>query len=517
MNLHGRNLIGKRQSGLGSTVFRAQSPISRQQLPTDFFEATPGEVNSAAELAFQAFLTYRKVPPQKKALFLRNIADEIMHLGDDLIDRCNQETGLPQARLTGERTRTVNQLRMFAKLVEEGSWVDARIDKTASGKDIRRMLIPMGPVAVFGASNFPLAFSVAGGDTASALAAGCPVIFKAHPLHPGTCEMVGRAILRAIDTSGMPEGTFSLLHGESFTPGIQLVRHPNIQAVAFTGSLAGGTALFREAVQRDVPIPVFAEMGSINPMFFLPGAVMKNSLAIAEGLAASITLGVGQFCTNPGVFFIQAESAESFLSALREKITQVKPGIMLSHRIAAFYHAGVKNQLSIPGVDIAAGSISSQSDFSASPIILKTTADVFLKNPVLSDEVFGPASLAVLTRNQAEILDIARTLKGQLTATIHATSDDMPLVSELLPILEMKAGRVIFNDFPTGVEVCNAMHHGGPAPATTDVRFTSVGTAAILRFVRPVCYQGCIHAMLPLELADDNPLQIRRYINGKPA
>lgn len=520
MKLSGKNIIGDSLSGEGKITFKAQDPSTGKEVEPGFHEAAEKEIWLAIEKASAAFEVLRKKSGRDRAAFLEAIADEITSIDDDLIMRCMQETGLPEARLKGERGRTVTQLRMFAAYVREGSWVEARIDKAVADRtppkpDIRSMQIPLGPVGVFGASNFPLAFSVAGGDTTSALAAGCPVVFKAHPAHPGTCEIVGMAIVRAAQKTGMPEGTFSMVHGKSTAVGLALVRHPLIKAIGFTGSYRGGKALFDVANSRPVPIPVYAEMGSTNPVFILPEAMRNRKQVIAKDLAASVTLGVGQFCTNPGLVFYHPDEDKSFTEDLARSLQEIKPGVMLTSYIQEAYQAGVEKVASTRGVDtLFKGNISGDGCYAPS-YLFQTTSETFLSDHSLEEEVFGPSTLAVPVDNKKELLRIARQLGGHLTATIHAAGNDLQEYAELISILEQKVGRLIINGYPTGVEVTHAMVHGGPYPATTDSRSTSVGTDAIKRFARPVCYQSFPQSLLPEELRDENSLGILRMVNGK--
>ena len=524
MQLHGRNLIGGEAYAASGETFRATNPAAAQELDPPYHEATDGEINRAAELAAEAFGDYRARPPQQKAALLDRIAAEIEALGDALLERANAETALGLPRLTGERARTCNQLRMFARLVEEGSWVQARIDRAMPDRkplprpDLRRMLIPVGPVASFSASNFPLAISVAGNDLSSAYAAGCPVIVKAHPAHPGTSEMVASAVYRALRASGMHPGMLSLLHGVSHRVGTTLVRHPQVKAVAFTGSLRAGRALFDETNRRPEPIPVFAEMGSVNPVFVLPGALKQRGRQIAEGLKASVTLGVGQFCTCPGlVIGLNGGETETFTATVAELLGAAAPGTMLYPGIQRGYVEGVKRFAAVPGVKVAAGArVETEAPSNLGvPTVFTTDADTFLANHVLREEVFGPSTLLVTGKGSDEMLRIARSLDGQLTATIHGTPEDLEEHRELVAVLQQKVGRLIFNGFPTGIEPCNAVHHGGPYPATTDARTTSIGTAALERFVRPVCYQDFPQSALPPELRDDNPRRIWRMVDGQ--
>ena len=522
--LTGCNFIGSRESRDAARGFRAEDPSTGKALEPSFAEATPGEVDAAARAAETAFEAYAVRPPARRAAFLRAIAERLVALGDALLERAQAETALPRPRLEGERGRTANQARLFADLVEEGSWVDARIDraqpdrKPAPKPDLRRMLVPLGPVAVFGASNFPLAFSVAGGDTVSALAAGCPVVVKAHPAHPGTSELAGRAILEAARETGMPDGVFSMVQGQGTDVGQALVTHPAVQAVGFTGSFRGGKALFDAAARRDQPIPVFAEMGSANPVFVLPDALATRGEEIAKALAASVTLGCGQFCTNPGLVLVApADAAGSFVSRLGGLLAGAPAGTMAHAGIKAAYDAAVVAVAALPGVAVAARSSAREPNAAteAQPALLLADARAFAAHDRLGEEVYGPATLAVRCGSKDELLASARRLHGHLTATLHATERDLLAYPELLPILAHKAGRLLLNGVPTGVEVTHAMHHGGPWPATTDPRATSVGTAAILRFARPVSYQDVPDGALPEELRGANPRGIWRLVDGR--
>lgn len=515
----GKNIIGSTLSGEGKEKFHGENPATGERLEPAFYEATEQEINRAIEAASEAFQIYRNVSGKDKATFLENIGDEIMALGDELIQRCMQETGLPEARLTGERGRTVGQLKLFASMLREGSWVDARVDtadperKPLPKADIRSMQRALGPVAIFGASNFPLAFSVAGGDTTSALAAGCPVVFKAHPAHPGVCELVGLAIQRAVKKSGMPEGTFSMVNGKSTNVGMALVKHPSITAVGFTGSYRGGKALFDEASRRPVPIPVYAEMGSTNPVFILPEALKERKEKIAEDLAAAVTLGVGQFCTNPGLVFLpESEDATTFKSVLSTTFKGISAGVMLSPGIKGSFEKGIENLRAARGVETLAEGKAGDSGSRGTAHLLHASIDSFLKDHTLEEEVFGPSTLAITANTKEELMQAARNLRGHITATLHGTPKDLQDYADLVSILEQKVGRLIINGYPTGVEVCHSMVHGGPFPATTDSRTTSVGTGAINRFTRPVCYQNFPDALLPPELKYDNPLGIWRLV-----
>lgn len=504
-------------------TFQAINPVTGQTLPGIFTEATATDVVRAGEQAAEAFQTYRQLTGTAKADLLDRIATEIEALGDELLQRAHLETALPIARLTGERGRTCGQLRLFATYLRDGSWVDARIDtalpdrQPAPRPSLRQMLRPLGPVAVFGASNFPLAFSVAGGDTVSALAAGCPVVVKAHPAHPGTSALVGEAIGRAVAALDLPVGVFGLVQGRGNAVGMALVQHPAIKAVGFTGSFRGGKALFDAANARPEPIPVYAEMGSTNPVFVLPGALAERGDALARAYVESVMMGVGQFCTNPGLL-IGEKTADwgKFVEAVGEIVSQAPVGAMLTPAISENYQRGITHLQTVEDVQKTGESGGAATNSApGTPTILQTSAQNFLKNPILAEEVFGPGSVIIEAINRAELLAAASSLGGHLTATVHGTADELPHYADLLAILEQKVGRLLINGFPTGVEVSHAMQHGGPYPATTDSRSTSVGTNAIRRFARPVCYQNFPNALLLAELRDGNPLGIWRLVDGE--
>jgi alpha-ketoglutaric semialdehyde dehydrogenase len=523
MTLEGKNIIGFEQSAKGDKTFRGFNPKAGAVLEPEFHEASPSEVDRALELAAQAAVVLRQLSAEKRAAFLMAIRDEILALGDGLVERAAQESGLDTGRLSGERDRTTNQLKLFADIVKEGSWVDARIDtalperKPLPRPDIRRMLRPIGPVAVFGASNFPLAFSVAGGDTAAALAAGNPVVVKGHPAHPGTSELVASAIVKAVKAQGLPEGTFSLLHATSPEVSLAVVRHPQTKAVAFTGSERAGRALFDTAARRPDPIPVYAEMGSTNPLFVLPSAIDGKAPAFAEALFKSVTLGVGQFCTCPGlVFGVESDDLKAFVQKLVEYFEQGMPGTMLNPGVAKGYADRFSTAAGVKSVAVhksANGAEAKRTE--GQPGVLVTDAATWLKNETLHEEIFGPATVVVRCASTDELMECAEQLAGTLTATIHGNADELAAHSVLVDLLSRKAGRLIFNGFPTGVEVGYAMHHGGPYPATTDEKFTSVGSAAILRFARPVCYQNFPEPLLPAELRNANAGGIMRNIDGR--
>lgn len=486
-------------------------------------EATAAHVDQAATAADRAFTAYREQPPAQRVSLLELIAAEIDALGDELLETAHAETALPiAARLTAERARTIRQLQLFADLVRDGSWVDARIDhadleRRPPRPDIRRMRIPIGPVAVFSASNFPLAFSVAGTDTASALAAGCPVIVKAHPAHPATSALTAAAITRAIAKAGAPAGVFSLLHSTRNETAVALVQHPLVKAVAFTGSLTAGRALFDAGVARPEPIPVYAEMGSVNPVFLLPEALESRAEALAEGLAQSVTLGVGQFCTCPGIAAgIAGPGFDRFVARMETLVGAAPAGVMLYPRILEAYDSGRRRHSAIDGVRTLRGAEGDREPGTlARPTVFVTEAATFLAHHELAVEVFGPSTVLVRCDSAAQLEAVAQALEGQLTATIHGEPGEVDAHRSLVSILERKAGRLVFNGFPTGVEVCAAMQHGGPYPATTDARSTSVGTAAIERFARPIAFQNWPAASLPPELQDANPRRVWRLVNGE--
>jgi len=520
MSILGEMIIGRAcVRGTAGSMF-GFNPATRADLEPAFGQATPQDVDRACALAAQAFDPYRALPLEQRARFLEAMAEQILAVGPALIERAQLETGLPQARLEGERMRTVNQLRLFARVVRDGYFLDATIDSALPERapprpDLRLAKIGLGPVAVFGASNFPLAFSVAGGDTASALAAGCPVVVKAHGAHPGTSELVGRAIQRAADECAVPEGVFSMLFGEGRTLGQQLVAHPAIKAVGFTGSRQGGLALMRTAAGRDEPIPVYAEMSSVNPVFLLEGALEHGGAGLARHFVDSLTLGAGQFCTNPGlVFGIAGPGLDAFVTSAAEAVAGKPASTMLSAGIHAAYDAGVHRFDSLSGLQLVAQGGAQGVGCAARAALYLCDADTYLGNPALEDEVFGPCAVVVRFRDAQQLLGAAEGLHGQLTATVHAQGQDHALAASLLPILERKAGRVLFNGFPTGVEVSHAMVHGGPFPATSDSRATSVGASAIDRFLRPVCYQNVPADLLPHALRDDNPLGLSRLRDG---
>lgn len=521
MKLTGASQIAGEIGKAGGGEFYAVNPANGDSLEPRFLSSIIEDVDHAAKRAQQAFEQYSRIVRQDRAHFLRIIADGLDAASAELAARAGLETALPQGRLQGEVKRASNQFRLFAEVVEEGSWVAARIDTALPGRqpvprpDIRSILRPIGPVAVFGASNFPIAFSVAGGDTASALAAGNPVIVKAHPAHPGTSEIAARVINESARDCGLPAGIFSLLFDSGIEVGKALVQHPLICAVGFTGSLAAGRALMDLAAKRPRPIPCFAEMSSSNPIFLLPSALREGGAQLAAAFFASFTLGGGQFCTKPGLVFVPGHpKSEEFLQELRRLAGASSGFTLLTPGIAERYRKSVQSRGKTREVQ---SSITTSNDggCSASAALFETSIQEFLKHPELSLELFGPTSLAIHYEPRATMLEAAEALDGHLTAAVFGSSEELEEYRDLIEVLERKVGRVIFNGFPTGVEVSHAMIHGGPYPATSDSRFTSVGSQAILRFARPVCYQGWPEPMLPDELRDSNPLKISRLLNGQ--
>ena len=517
--LKGKSLIGFSRGAETDKTFTAFNPKTGEAAKPDFYSATLQELNRAAKLAEEARIPYGKVSGKEKADFLRQIADNIESLGDTLVHRATLETGLPNTRFEGERGRTCAQFRMFAKLLEKGDWVDARIDTADPNRspmpkpDTRSMLRPVGPIAVFCASNFPLAYSVGGGDTASALAAGCPVIVNAHNAHPGTAELVGTAISDAAKSCYMPEGVFNVLFSSDYEIGQNLVKHPAVRAVGFTGSQKGGRALMDIAAARDEPIPVYAEMSSINPVFILPGALAEKMDGIANGLHSSFTLGSGQFCTKPGIVMLRENVTTKEFAAKMANLTKTtKTPPLLTSGIKNAFDTGVEKRDS----RASRGEITQNEvcGYSVNSSIFETDAKNFLLEKSFSDEIFGPTTLLVKSDTREELIEIARNMEGQLTASIHANEEDFKEYGELIEILETKVGRLIFNGFPTGVEVNDSIVHGGVYPATSDSRTSSVGTRAIRRFSRFVCYQDFPQNRLPDELKDENPLDVQQMVNG---
>lgn len=499
--------------------FNTVNAETNERLSGEFEIATADEANSAMEASSKAFVQFSKTDRTTRARFLETIAAEIEALGDELILRASAESGLPNGRFVGERGRTCGQLRSFASIIREGSWVEARIDHADPGRkpipkvDIRKMLVPLGPIVVFGASNFPLAYSTVGGDTASAFAAGNTVVVKAHPAHAGTSELVAGAIRRAIEQCGLDQSIFHHLHDTGFELGKNLVMHPAAKAVGFTGSIGGGRALFDLAAQREEPIPVFAEMGSINPVIVLPGAIKERATEVGTTLAGSITLGVGQFCTNPGLILTIGQ-AEAFKTSLARGIEASKPHTMLHAGISSAFSKLKGEALAQTGVSVLSESSDPGAVHQGRPTVATVSGKEFLKNPQLHHEVFGPFSLVVECSDALQLTDIISKLEGQLTGSIFANTDELGASAELVETLRSRVGRIIFNGAPTGVEVCPAMQHGGPYPASTDSRFSAVGADAIKRFARPVAFQNWPQELLPDELKDENPLKIYRVVDS---
>lgn len=526
MKLEGLSILGQTRVKPAGKPNAAINPATGAVIGPDFFWSTTADVDAAAQLAADAFVEFSRWSGKRREGFLKRIAELLEANATAIVERANQETELPVARLQGELARTCFQMRLYGEAAASGLCAGARIDhadpnrKPLPKPDLRSMMVPLGPVVVFSASNFPLAYSVAGGDTASALAAGCPVIVKPHQGHLGTSELVALVVQQAVRDCGAPEGVFSMLYGAGREVGIALVKHPLVKAVGFTGSRAGGRALMDAAAARPEPIPVYAEMGSINPVFMLSGALNHKAEELAAGLHGSVTLGVGQFCTNPGLIFVErAAAAKSFLQKLENLMASTPPGTMLTADLCSAYRASVEKFSKAAEVHraVAVNAEAGEGRAQAGAALFVTDAVTFLGNHSLMDEVFGPSTLVVECSSREQMLAAAKKLEGQLTATIHGTPEDFAASRELIETLANKAGRLVCNTFPTGVEVCHAMTHGGPYPATSDGRSTSVGTRAIERFVRPVCFQNFPDAALPDELKESNPLGIWRLVDGKLA
>ena len=519
MNTIGHNFIAGTRSAAGDKVLKSLNASTGEAMTFDFFQATEQEVNQAVEAAHAAFKTYRHTSPEQRALFLESIADELDALGEDFLNTISQETALPIARLQGERGRTSGQMRLFAKVLRRGDFLGARIDTALPERqplprpDLRQIKIGVGPVAVFGASNFPLAFSTAGGDTASALAAGCSVVVKAHSGHMATADYVAQAIERAVEKTGMPKGVFNMIYGNAV--GALLVKHPLIQAVGFTGSLKGGRALCDMAAARPQPIPVFAEMSSINPMLMLPEALKNRGDKIAQELADSVVLGCGQFCTNPGLILgIKSPEYTRLIEQLSEIMANKPAQTMLNAGTLNSYVSGLSHLSEHSGIQHLAGQ--EQQGEQALPQLFKAEVELLLAgDQLLQEEIFGPTTIVIEVEDKAQLLQALSSMNGQLTASLIADESDLVEFADVVPVLEEKAGRLLLNGYPTGVEVCDAMVHGGPYPATSDARGTSVGTLAIDRYLRPVCYQNYPQSLLPEALRDENPLNLLRLVNGE--
>ena len=507
MSLTGQHFIAGNRSASGTTTFVGVDPSTGDDLPTQFHDATVDEIDAAVTAAQSAFFELQKVSGEKLADFIELIAAKIEEAGDTLLDRAHAETALPMGRLQGERGRTCNQTRIFANMARENSWRQPRIDigdpsRTPPKPDVRTMLYGIGPVAVFGASNFPLAIGVVGTDTICAFAAGCPVVVKAHPAHPGTCEILGAIVTEAVKECGLPAGTFSMLQSNSNESGAEFVRHPGICAVAFTGSLRGGRALYDIACSRPNPIPFYGEMGSANPVFLLPGALAERSEKIAEGYIQSVTMGVGQFCTNPAVVLgMEGEQLESFISCASDAASNYAPQTMLHPGIHKAYESGRQQLGDTEGVSQVGISASAADETAHEAACAIYSADFsVLDSADELEEIFGPTSTVYKCQSQDQMIKFAKGLDGHLTATIHGTEQDLLDNAELVNILQHKVGRIVFNGFPTGIDVCNAMHHGGPYPAATHSFYTSIGHQSIYRFTKPVCFQGFPASALPEQL-----------------
>lgn len=522
MQLSGEMLIGQNKiKGINQSI-RAVNPATNEILEPAYLGGSEADVEHACALARQAFDIYRNKPLEERATFLESIAQNIEDIGDDLILRAMAESGLTRPRLEGERGRTCGQLRLFAQTVRAGEWLDVRVDEALPNRqplarfDLLQQHIALGPVAVFGASNFPLAFSVAGGDTASAFAAGCPVIVKAHSAHPGTSELVGKAIQKAVKQCNLPEGVFSLLYGSGNIIGSTLVQNPAIKAVGFTGSRNGGVALMKLAQNRPEPIPVYAEMSSINPVLILNNILAESTESLAQAFVSSLTQGAGQFCTNPGlVIAIKSPALDIFKLKAAEAVQHSMSQTMLTPGIYQAFEKNVGIIANQTDVQHLAKGLMATEQNQCQAHLFSVDAKYFLNNATLQTEMFGSASIIVECETLAEVKQVLEHLEGQLTATLHMNQKDLAIAQELLPILERKVGRILVNSWPTGVEVCDAMVHGGPFPSTSDSRSTSVGTAAIFRFLRPVCYQNFPAELLPNAIQINNPLNLNRLMNGQ--
>ena len=517
----GKNYIGNSLSAIGSKTYATFNPQLNKENEFNFTEATQNEIDQAVQLAKNAYREFSGISGTRKAGFLNAIADEILALDDLLIKVYCSETGLPEGRAMGERGRTIGQLRSFASLVKEGSWVEATIDTAIPDRepipkpDLRKMMMPLGPVVVFGASNFPLAYSTAGGDTAAAFAAGCPVVVKSHPMHAGTGELVASAIVKAAGKTNMPNGVFSNLNSSGIEVGIALVKHTGVKAVGFTGSIRGGRALFVLASQREEPIPVFAEMGSVNPVVIMPKAVQKRGGALAKTYAGSITLGTGQFCTNPGLILgIKGDSLTNFIQTLSDEIVKIEPTCMLHPNIIGAYESNRQKAVSQKGLQVVADYDTDVQTNYARQTVTTVEGKTFLENNTLHQEVFGPYSIVVQCEDSDQLEQIIANLEGQLTGTIIAEESELSKYPGVVSALQNRVGRLIYNGVPTGVEVCPSMHHGGPYPSSTDSRFTAVGIHSIKRWVRPISYQDWPDSLLPNELKNSNPLGILRLVNN---
>jgi len=519
--LTGKNFIGNKLSSSGNVTFQTFNPELNKKNDQIFYEASNDEIEESIDLAKNAFEDYKNTNPQERSKFLNSIADEILSISDELLEVYCSETGLPAGRSRGELKRTIGQLRSFADLVLDGSWVEASIDTAIPERepmpkpDLRKMMMPLGPVVVFGASNFPLAYSTAGGDTASALAAGCPVIVKSHPMHAGTGEIVASAIISAAKKNNMPDGIFSNLNSKDISVGVKLVNHPNVKAVGFTGSLKGGRSIYDLASKRDTPIPVFAEMGSTNPIIIMPAKIKNDYEDLAVKFAKSITVGSGQFCTNPGMIIsIKGNELNRFIESLSLELKKIEPSCMLHPNILEAYNSNANQTISNKDVEIFYQSDLINKENYPKHILATVDSNTFIQNRNLHHEVFGPFSLIIKCNDMNDLRKVIFSIQGQLTGTIIGEKDEIYQNKDLIDLLGSRVGRIIFDGVPTGVEVCPSMLHGGPYPATTDSRFTAVGTNSIQRWVRPFSFQDFPDELLPDELKNNNPLNIKRTVNG---
>lgn len=502
----GKSFIGNKQQANGTVTYKTVNPKLNIENEWLFTEATEEEIDQAVELAWSSFKVYRNTKESDRAEFLNAVADEIEALGEGLISTYCAESGLPEGRANGEKNRTVFQLRSFAEMLRSDDWKQVAIDTAIPDRspvpkpDLRRSVLPLGPIAVFGSSNFPLAYSTAGGDTASALAAGCPVVVKSHPMHAGTGELVASAIIKAAQKTNMPEGVFSNLNSKGIEVGVKLVQHPKIKGVGFTGSIRGGRALYDLAAGRPEPVPVFAEMGSINPVVITQSALESNGSKWAETYAGSITLGTGQFCTNPGLILaVKSPELDAFSDELARKIVEIDPMCMLHPNIRTAYGSLKSEITGHAAVSVLSKALEVEPNY-ADQAVATVDGATFLSAPKLHTEVFGPFSLIVKCESEAQLLEIIENLEGQLTGTIIAEESDIPGLTELVDEMRQRVGRLIFNGVPTGVEVCPSMNHGGPYPSSTDSRFTAVGTHSVRRWLRLISYQNMPQSLLPNEL-----------------
>jgi len=519
-SIQGKHLIDGTWCGEGESYFEVLSPVNHDVLGPRFLEASGEQVSRAVELAHNCFLQGEELSIDRRAQLLDALASALEVCQEPLLARCMAETAYPLPRAKGELIRTIHQTREFAELLREGSWVDARLDtalperRPLARPDLRSMLRPLGVVGVIGASNFPFAISVVGTDTVTALASGCPVVVKGHPGHPGTCEMLAEIVRETLHQLDLPQALFSLVQGRNHEVGKQLVSHPRVRAIAFTGGEEGGRAICRIAAQRDEPIPVFAEMGSVNPVVVLPKAAELNGSRIVEGFLQSLLLGGGQFCTNPGLLFIpETKAGDELLLSLQSRFAGVESPTLLNHRVAADYREGVAARECLPNVDTLRSGVEVSSSSGVLPMLCVVAASDL--TPTLLTEVFGPFSVVARWRDMEDLISAVRKLSGQLTATVHCSSDDTADCDELTRELQWRAGRFVMNGYPTGVEPSYAMHHGGPFPAASLPHFTSIGMGAMKRFVRPLCYQDVPDELLPRELQDSNPLGLMRLVDGR--